>query len=369
MNATDIMEVKEKTNRIYEFFNKTGYEAMIIGRRDNFAWYTCGGDNRVLATTELGFTVLVITKEKVYGIAHTMDGPRVFDEELEKLEIEPVFLKWYESGLAEKAVQFIKGKKALSDIPVDGAEYSPEKIYCLHCPLTEKELEKCRWVGEKIEEIISNVANETKPGMTEYDIQAMLLYEFGRYDLITDNLLVGSDERILKYRHPVPTDKKVARFVLLHPAVNKWGLHANITRMVYFGDKVPYDILEKYDVANILEAAAISMCIPGEKFSRIFDVRKELLKQYGFENDWEYHFTGGTTGYLLCDACVCSKPEATVSLNQTYDWFITLPGIKVEELSANTSKGREILSVTGKWPVKDYSFNGMTFKLPEILMK
>jgi len=369
MFKPDVNEYKEKQRRVREFFENTGYEALIIGRRDNFAWYTCGGDNRVITTTERGFTVLVITQDKTYCVAHLMDGPRVFDEELQGLEIEPMFLKWYEATLEEKAVQLTKGKKVISDIPVDMAECLPEKIYSMHYPLTEKEIEKCGWIGEKVEEIVCKVADEIKPGITEYDIQAMMLQEFGRYDIIVDNLLVGSDERILKYRHPVPTDKKVERFVLLHPAVKKRGLHANITRMLYLGDKVPDDIQKKYDIANMLEAAAVSMCIPGGKFSTIFDTRKKLLKQYGFEDEWERHFTGGPTGYQLCDACICNDPEAIVSPNQTYDWFITLPGVKVEELSVNTSKGWDILSVTGKWPVKEYSYDSQTFELPQILLK
>jgi Xaa-Pro dipeptidase len=58
-----------------------------------------------------------------------------------------------------------------------------------------------------------------------------------------------------------------------------------------------------------------------------------------------------------------------VELNQAYDWFITITGAKVEELGINTDKGRELLSVTGKWPTKEYKFNGQNFNVPQILMR
>lgn len=369
MNIPDILEVKEKERRVKEFFDKTGYEAMIIGRQDNFAWYTCGGNNRVVITWDNGFTYLVITREKTYGIAHVMDGPRVFDEELKGLDIEPVFLRWYEESYAEKAVQLVKGLKTISDVPVEGAVLAPSEIYKLHFPLTEKEIEKCRQIGNITDGVLKKVADGIKPGMSEHEIEAMFLYEYGRRNMTPEVLLVGSDERIAKYRHPNPSDKKVGKLVLLHPAVKKWGLHANVTRMLYFGDRLPEAIERKYDAACMVETAAVSMCIPGTKFSDILEVEKKIYKETGFEEEWRNHFQGGTTGYALCDTGLCKDPVNKVSINQAYDWFITITGVKAEELSINTANGREIISAAGNWPVREYTYNGQSFKVPQILLR
>ncbi len=369
MNIPDKNEVMEKAGRVRGFLQKSGYEAMILGRQDNFAWFTCGGNNRVVTTSEVGFSCLVITKDHIYCIAHVMDGPRTLDDELQGLYIEPVFLKWYEDSLAGKAAKLVSGMKAISDVPVEGADLCVAEIYKLHYPLTEQEIQKLRWIGETAEEILRKVADEVKPGMTEHEIEAMYLYEYGKINATPEVLLIGSDERIAAYRHPNPSDKKVQKLVLLHPALRKWGLHANVTRMIYFGDTLPEEVKNNYEMLNMLQAQAISMCIPGEKFHRILDVRKELLEKAGLGNEWEKHFPGGITGYLLCDASVCGRQDSEVVLNQAYDWFITITGVKAEELSINTAKGREVPSVAGRWPVKEYSFNGQTFKLPQILMK
>lgn len=369
MNIPDLLEVREKERRVREFLDRSGYEAMIIGRQDNFAWFTCGGNNRVVTASENGFAWLVIAKSGIYCIAHIMDGPRVFDDELQGLQIEPVFLKWHEHGWAQKAAQLTRGLKTISDVPVEGAELSVSEIYKLHYPLTGQEIEKLRWLGAKTDEIIRMVADDVKPGMTEHEIEARFLFEYGKINATPEVLLIGSDERIAAYRHPNPSDKKVRRLVLLHPAIRKWGLHANVTRMMYFGDTLPQDIRNKYDTVNQLQAQTLSMCIPGGKFHRILEVRKELLKAAGYGDEWEKHFPGGITGYLLCDATVCGKPDAEVVINQAYDWFITITGVKAEELSINTAKGVEVLSATGKWPLKEYSYSGQDYKLPEILMR
>ncbi len=363
-----IADYNEKRRRVIEYLDRTGNDALVIGRQDNFSWYTCGGHNRVVINTETGVMLLVITRQKTYGIARTMDT-WVYDDMLDGFDIEPVFLRWYEESCEEKAADLIKGLKAVSDVPVNGARLAVDEIYKLHYPLTELEIEKCRWIGRKTDDLLNKIANQIKPGMTEKCIEAMIKAEYAQYDLIPEVVLVGSDERILKYRHPNPSEKKVEKTVLLHPAVKKWGLHANVTRMVYFGDKLPEELNRKYDAVNFMQAATFSMLIPGNDFSGIFEVRKQIYKDLGFEDEWRNHFPGGITGYLLCDASVCSNKTAVISENQAYDWFITITGVKVEELALTTKSGVEVASATGIWPVREYSYNGQSFLLPEIMLK
>lgn len=369
MNIPDLSEFKEKERRVRILLDKCGYDAVVIGRQDNFSWYTCGGNNRVLITSETGFTILVITKLTTYAIAQIMDGPRVFDEELKGFDIEPVFLKWYEQSREEKVEEMIKGLRVLSDIPIKGATCAPGELYRLHYPLTEKEIEKCRRLGRITEEIFINVSNELRPGMTEREIEALMMYEYARNNTTCEVLLVGSDERISKYRHPNPSDKKIEKFVLLHSGARREGLHANVTRMVYFGDSLPQDIKRRYDAVSKIEAASLSMCIPGKKFAKILELQKRLFREAGFANEWENHFQGAITGYLLADPNLCKNPDAEVVVNQAYDWFITITGVKVEELSINTKKGVIIPSVTGIWPTDTYEYNGQEYELPAIMLK
>jgi len=70
----------KKRERLRSWLGQNGYSGVIISRRDNFAWLTAGGDNRVLNNTELGAGHLVITPECQYLVAYTMDGRRLLDE-------------------------------------------------------------------------------------------------------------------------------------------------------------------------------------------------------------------------------------------------------------------------------------------------
>lgn len=44
------------------------------------------------------------------------------------------------------------------------------------------------------------------------------------------------------------------------------------------------------------------------------------------------------------------RQDLSVSINQAYDWFITITGVKVEELSINANNNIEVTSVNGAWP-------------------
>jgi len=363
-----LKEINKKKEKIQDYLQQKDYDGVIIGRRDNFSWFTCGGDNKVLNFAEYGFSVLLVYKDKIQLISQIMDGQRVIDEELQGLEVEYIPLKWYEKTRKKMLSDLIEDKRVLSDIPIKGAIYYPQALYSLHYPLNDLEIERLRWLGEKSEEVIRYVADNINPGMKEIEVAGMFLGEYGKLGIECEVLLIGSDERISKYRHPIPTEKKIEKFVLLHPAVKKWGLHANVTRMVSFGPQ-PSDIKNRFEATCKIAATAIGMCRPGERFCNILEEQKRLYKQLGYEEDWDRHFHGGITGYLLADSIICTDPKAMVKLKQPCDWFITITGVKVEELSLNTGDGIEICSVKGNWPAKEYGYNGQVLTMPQILYK
>jgi Xaa-Pro dipeptidase len=368
LNKTSPEDIETKKDRVLNYLDSKEYDGAVIGRRDNFAWFTCGGENKVLNFSDFGFSYLLITKDKIQLISQIMDGQRVIDEEMSGFDIEYVPLKWFEDSKEDKILKLTSGKNLLSDVPLAGCKYSPKEFYSLHYPLTPLEIERLRWLGSKTERIIRNVSDSISSGMSEIEIAGMLLGEYGRSGIECEVLMIGSDERISKYRHPLPTDKKVEKFVLVHPAVKKWGLHANVTRLVSLEKVIP-EIQKRYDAACRIAGEVILSCKQGTKFSSILERQKYLFENFGYKDEWEKHYHGGISGYLLADATVGMDPDLSVISNQAYDWFITITGVKVEELSINANNNIEVTSINGAWPVKEYEINSQNLKLPQILCK
>ena len=366
MVAPSNSDFRIKIQRIRTYLYENSFSGMILCRRDNFAWLSGGGDSAIIDTTEYGFGIIVVLPEKTYLIAQSMDRCWLMDEILRGLDIEPIELKWFEMSREEKALS-LAGKKAVSDKELTGAEMRFNDILKLHYPLTQRDIAMYREWGELYEKTLSKVVDQIEPGMTENEIKAIGMAEFSRIQAYPTIFLIGSDDRIERFRHPVPTDKPVAKTVLIHPGMRRYGQHCLITRMFCFGE-VPDKLRKDYDFLNMLQAQTLSLCKPGVGLRDIAECRRQLFFDSGREKEWSLHYPGGLTEYYVGTAQWVIDNEPILD-RMCLDWYITVTGAKVEELSLIGETGPELLSVRGYWPTKDFTYNGRTFSLPDILVK
>jgi Xaa-Pro aminopeptidase len=117
--------------------------------------------------------------------------------------------------------------------------------------------------------------------MTEEQVARDVRVAFAQDSIDLDVLIVGSDDRVFKYRHPLPTSKGIEKYVLVHPAASRWGLHANVSRSVHFGAP-PNAVRRPYQAAATVEARIFGMLRPGLKFSEILARQKGWYEELGF---------------------------------------------------------------------------------------
>lgn len=361
-------EQQTKLKRIRTYLKSNDYTGMVLARSDNFSWLSSGGNNRVVVPREEGYGMLVVTPDSFYLIAQIMDGPRIMEEELAGMEIEYLPLRWFEESVLYKAVQ-TAGKNPVGDVVAAGMTEKLTDIYDLHFPLTQWETGRLREAGRISDQILTKAAKEIKPDMKDFEVEAMLLYEYALYNIQCDVLLIGTDDRIFKYRHPNPVGRELGRYVLLHPAIRYKGLHCNVTRSLYFGDELPEEIRKPYEVVSHIEAYCLAQCKKEITYAAILEGQKRLLSEYGYGEEWKNHYPGGRTGYFVCQAGLSQDKSRRPIKNEAYDWFITVTGAKAEELSVNENGKIEILSNTGLWPSKEIFSEGETYQIPQIMMR
>ena len=357
-------DAARKRERVRDFLVQQNLEGVLISRRDNFAWVTSGGDNHVLKNSEIGVGHIAITRNRHYLLAHSMDAARLYQEQVPGQEYELVSLKWFQGDPRCAAVDLVNGKWAADTTFNDEVPNVNQALSILHYPLTELEMERCRWLGEQVGRILCKVAQEIHPGQREDEVASYLWIECLKLGIELDVLIVGSDERIFHYRHPLPTSKRIERYVLIHPAARRWGLHANVSRSVYFGTP-SNEIKRAYRAAAQLQAGLLERLTPGLAFSEIFNWQKQKYAELGFPDEWKNHFQGGPTGYVVVDALRHTTPS-TVQVNQAFDWFITITGSKVEELTLLSKDGVEIPSFQSPWPSYQPNQNGNGLGVPDL---
>jgi antitoxin VapB len=363
-----LADVAIKEERVHAFLEKEGLDALVIGRQDNFAWLTAGGDNRVITTSEMGFGYLVITRDRKWLVSHSMDGQRFIDEQAPGQGYELVTSYWHQAAPEQKALSLTRGIEVGADFALEGARQYGSELVDLHYPLTDLDIERCRWIGRTANEILTKVARDLRPGMTEQEVAARLMYEYALEGMTIDVLIVGFDQRIARYRHPMPTDNALQRYALLHPAARRWGLHANITRLVHFGQ--PPTITQRaMDGVATIGGHVATMLAPGVAFADILTEQIRLYRVLGYATEWMHHFQGGITGYTLADPTRCKDPEARAVERQAYDYFITITGAKFEEFMLLTENGVEFASLGPNWPTRTIETPNGEIAVPGVLIR
>ncbi|HVO68782.1 MAG TPA: M24 family metallopeptidase [Aggregatilineaceae bacterium] len=353
-------------DKLRAWLQGAGLDGVIISRRDNFAWVTCGGDNRVINCSEVGVGHIVITQNKHYLVSYYMDSDRIIEEQVPGQEYEQVTMYWHEGDERLRA-RDLAGQRVGADTHVPGTAFVGEEVMDLQWPLNDLEVERSRWLGRQVGQILENVLREVEPGMTEREIQHLLHSEIIRCDKDYEVAIVGSDERIHKHRHVLATDKPLERYLLLGPVVRRWGLFALVSRSVHFGEP-PTDVRKAFHCVATIEGRIMAMLREGLPFAAILAQHKQWYDELGFPGGWNYHFQGGPTGYTLVDAAR-SLTHKIVQVPQTFSWFTTARGAKVEELTLLTADGVEIPSIGDNWPTIEVDTVSGPFTVPGMLIR
>ena len=365
MNQPNRQDYEQKLLRLRAFLRERSFDAVLLSRKESTAWLT-GGDMTVLRNSDRGVGTLMITAEDAALIARSMDADRIMDEELTGLGIRQITISWRCADPAVYAASLLPGKRIANDEGLPGCEECLAELRTLRLPYTALDLERWNALGRCFDAGMLRAAEQLRPGMTELEAAAILSGELERAGVLPLVILVGSDERIAKYRHPLPSAKQIKSCLMLHAAGTRNGQCAAVSRMLCFGP-VPEQLRVDYEYLNQMQAMAFSRLRPGERHGSILEDRMRFLQHLGRADEYEKHFPGADIGYALGSAAPFLE-NTPVQDTECYDIFLTLTGAKVEELVMAGPQGGSALS-SGSWPTKRYTAGEYSCELPVILEK
>jgi len=358
-------EIAEKERRVREFLRSRKLNALVLTTQANFAWFTCGAENRVGIGTDLGGASVLITPDAKYIICDSIEAPRILEEELAGQGFEFRAYNWWESGLADEVKKLAKEDFG-ADTPIPGASPVASDIALMRYSLTCHEVERYRRLGITTGECLAESGREARPGMTEHEIAAVLGEKLIRAGIIPNLILIAADERIEKYRHPIPTDNRLERCAMLVVGAKKWGLIVSATRIVHFGP-IPADLRRKHDAVMTVDAELIAHTRPGTSVDYIFRTGVEAYSRAGFPDEWKLHHQGGPTGYAGRDYRARPGVKEVVHPNQAFAWNPSISSAKSEDTIIALEDRTEIISAHGDWPMKPIEVESMVIARPDIL--
>jgi Xaa-Pro dipeptidase len=341
-------ELAEKQRRVCSFLDQHGLEGALLGTIGNFAWITGGRTNRVGAATEVGPAAILVTREGRFLVTDEVEAPRLLEEELAGQAVELLDYPWYRADPATAVRRRASGRIA-SDVPIPGVETLPPEFGELRWSLTPEEVQRYRRLGQDAGVAMTHTLFHLRPGLSEQQIAGMLAEVLFGYGLQPTVLLVASDERMVRFRHPLPTERRLQRAAMLVVGARRWGLVVSLTRLVHFGDPDP-DLWKRHKAVTAIDATFIHATRPGAVAGEIFRVGIAAYAARGYPDEWTRLHQGGATGYAGRDYRATPDSPHVVRIHQAFAWNPSIAGTKSEDTILVTPSGPEVLTRTPDLP-------------------
>jgi len=343
-------ERDDKLQRLRGFCAERGFDGVVLLGRGNFAWLSGGGDNHVVSHDERGVAALLVDRERAVLLADAIEMPRISAEEPVSA-FQAVSGPWPD-GLAALIAAETSGGRFAADLPdaAAGLQPLPPEFLQLRAALHPAELQRYRGLGADCAAVLESLCGWCEPGMSERAIAAELSRRLLIEGIEPAVVLVACDERIQRYRHPVPTERRLDQHLMLVACGRRQGLIANLTRIVHFG-LPPEALLARHEACCRIELALWSATRPGRSWGDALQAGIERYAIEGFAEEWTLHHQGGPTGYAGRDFLVTPGEQRLISDHQAVAWNPSITGSKSEDTFI--VQGDERLVVTAasaSWP-------------------
>jgi Xaa-Pro dipeptidase len=367
-------EIEEKTERLLRLISQARLGGLLINSQANFSWLTAGGTNGIDLSRETGAGTLFLRHDGMrFVLANKIEMDRLLTEELDGQGYQPVEFAWEEekgnqSLVADTARTLVSEELPLgSDLPsggdvrlVDGA------IASARYKLTAAEVERFKTLGRDAGKAIGDMARKLEPGLTEREVARRAidaLAAVGAYSVVT---LVAADDRLKRFRHPVPTDLRWKKVLMIVVCARRGGLIASLTRIVCDG-AIPEDLGSRTRSSAFVNARLFDGTKPGLTGRELYELAALAYSEAGFPGEEHLHHQGGATGYRTRDWAAHPLSTEKVQNAQAFAWNPSITGSKVEETCIAFEDGIEIITATPGWPRVPIEVEGRTYLLPGVL--
>lgn len=364
-------EIDIKTESVVGLLRALHYKGVLINSQHNFAWITGGANNGIDLSRDNGVASILITDTGGrYLFANKIEMARMLADEVLASDFQPVEYSWQEEksdgGWLNRLASDIAGGQVVADLLSNSTIPSIEDtLGPLRFSLTHHESERFRTLGRDAGIALNDTLTKIRPGQTELEIASVMHSQLERYNIRSVVSLVAADDRIAKYRHPVPTANRFEKTVMLVACARRAGLTASLTRIATIG-KAWDEMLEKTTAAAFVNASLWHATREGVLGRELYDVAAKAYAEVGCGDEIDKHHQGGAAGYRTRDWVAHPECLDQVQANQAFAWNPSITGTKVEETVIISDKC-EVITASPGWPTITHTIDGVEYHSPGIL--
>ena len=333
--------VDERLDRVRAATAALGGSVAVLASRANVAWLTAGAQHHVVLSSEVGVGRLVVTPTDATIVAPSIEVDRLAAEEVSGLGIEVVGVPWWDASALDAFVaRLARGGTLIAEAELEPALRAERSI------LGSADIERLALLGRHAERAVTGAIAAVEPGATEDELAAALL---GRLAGIrAPVVLVAADERIARFRHPLPGPLPIRGRVMLVLVAEAWGLHVALTRIRELVEPSPALALRLAAVRDV-QRAMVAATRVGSSLGSVLAVAQEAYAAAGLPDEWRDHHQGGTIAYRGREVVATPGDPTRIEPGMAFAWNPSIAGAKAEDTFVVTAAG-ERRFVTGHDP-------------------
>ena len=335
------MSRESREEKLRDLMQERGLGAVLLRRPANFAWYTGGADNRVDRGDPLGVASVLLTPESSYILTDNIEAPRMRAEQTPEIEV--VEHLWHE-GPTALLDELVGSPPVGTDFTSEIGPDVSDGVAPLRYILDAEAVESYRRLGADAVLAVDEAAASLAPDTDEIEAAAELAAACRRRGMYSPVLLVASEERLARYRHPIPLGGPLGGRAMLVVCAERGGLFANLTRIIDFREPDPETARRQEACAEILRRMREEATRPGATLADAFEECRRFYAEAGFPDGWRDHHQGGTTGYASREVVATPDARQEIRTGQAFAWNPSLEGAKAEETFVLGENGPELLT-------------------------
>jgi len=359
-------DVAIKQARVAEFLEDEGYDGVLLGRQDSFAWFTAGGDSGAGVSSHAGVVSLYITRDQRCVLANNAHSGRIFEEEIAGLGFQLKECRWDDAP--DRLVGDIcRGRKVASDTGVAGTTNELEKLRRLRVNLTELERQRYRELGRAVAHAVEATCRNTRPGATEHEVAGELSHRLVRHGIAPVELYVAGEGRSEQFRLAPHKAHPVRERLTITACGRRHGLCASVSRTVCFGQMDPA-LVTQYQLCCMIDATYIYFSQHDEPAADVIKRARRIYEKSGSPHEWLLAPQGGVTGYSPCELMLQPNSPFRFRAGMAVAWTPSVGMARTGDTVLLHENGFEILTIPQQWPTLTISVKGFEVDRPAALI-
>jgi Xaa-Pro dipeptidase len=354
-------EVATKLALVRARLGAIGAPAVVLTTSGAVAWLTAGLTNRIESGSTASAMWAVVTRDDAIALTTNVERPRIGAEHgIAERGLRLEEIEWFggEEAFVRAACECAGAPAAAlaSDGHAAFGVDAGDVLAALRLALLPAERERLSALGIDAAGALEQALVEWRPGERDLDVQGRVAEYLERTGAFGACLIVGGDDRVERFRHPLAVGAPVRRLAMTVVVAERDGLHAAATRMASAGG-LSDDVRAAWRAAVTVESRMLAASRVGATYGDVLAACDQAYAEAGHPGAWREHYQGGPIAYRQREfEIVPSQRESPwyrlrIAPGHAVAWNPSVAGGgKSEDTFLIDDEGVRCVTDSGDWP-------------------